>query len=111
MTAPTPAWHPRTPVGPQRDVPSSPQLVVQRLGFDTRVTVLGHVQRGGTPSAFDRVLVGPGEGTERATPLLPSLCPRERVCQLGEARMDSAPLCWAELCTHFSSFTPNFMDF
>uniref|UniRef100_A0A8C5F295 6-phosphofructokinase type B n=1 Tax=Gopherus evgoodei TaxID=1825980 RepID=A0A8C5F295_9SAUR len=31
-------------------------LVVQRLGFDTRVTVLGHVQRGGTPSAFDRVL-------------------------------------------------------
>lgn len=33
------------------------QLVVKRLGFDTRVTVLGHVQRGGTPSAFDRVLV------------------------------------------------------
>ncbi|KAM5153132.1 ATP-dependent 6-phosphofructokinase, liver type [Mantella aurantiaca] len=31
-------------------------LVVKRLGFDTRVTVLGHVQRGGTPSAFDRVL-------------------------------------------------------
>ncbi|EHB08224.1 6-phosphofructokinase, liver type [Heterocephalus glaber] len=35
---------------------SHEQLVVQRLGFDTRVTVLGHVQRGGTPSAFDRVL-------------------------------------------------------
>ncbi|XP_040213030.1 ATP-dependent 6-phosphofructokinase, liver type [Rana temporaria] len=31
-------------------------LVVKRLGFDTRITVLGHVQRGGTPSAFDRVL-------------------------------------------------------
>ncbi|MCY3862331.1 MAG: ATP-dependent 6-phosphofructokinase [bacterium] len=27
-----------------------------RTGFDTRVTVLGHIQRGGTPSAFDRVL-------------------------------------------------------
>ncbi len=27
-----------------------------RTGFETRVTVLGHVQRGGTPSAFDRVL-------------------------------------------------------
>ena len=25
-------------------------------GFETRVTVLGHVQRGGTPTAFDRVL-------------------------------------------------------
>ncbi|NXU73528.1 PFKAP protein, partial [Oreotrochilus melanogaster] len=32
------------------------ELVVQRLGFDTRVTILGHVQRGGTPSAFDRIL-------------------------------------------------------
>ncbi|XP_066484553.1 ATP-dependent 6-phosphofructokinase, platelet type isoform X1 [Tiliqua scincoides] len=31
-------------------------LVVTRLGYDTRVTILGHVQRGGTPSAFDRIL-------------------------------------------------------
>uniref|UniRef100_A0A8C7ZMQ5 6-phosphofructokinase n=1 Tax=Oryzias sinensis TaxID=183150 RepID=A0A8C7ZMQ5_9TELE len=31
-------------------------LVVKHLGFDTRVTILGHVQRGGTPSAFDRIL-------------------------------------------------------
>ena len=30
---------------------------LERLtGFETRVTVLGHVQRGGTPTAFDRVL-------------------------------------------------------
>jgi len=28
----------------------------ERTGFDTRVTVLGHVQRGGTPNAYDRVL-------------------------------------------------------
>ncbi len=27
-----------------------------RLGFDLRVTILGHVQRGGEPSAFDRIL-------------------------------------------------------
>lgn len=27
-----------------------------RSGFETRVTVLGHVQRGGTPTAYDRVL-------------------------------------------------------
>uniref|UniRef100_A0A672JMP5 ATP-dependent 6-phosphofructokinase n=1 Tax=Salarias fasciatus TaxID=181472 RepID=A0A672JMP5_SALFA len=32
------------------------QLVSKRLGFDTRTTILGHVQRGGTPSAFDRIL-------------------------------------------------------
>jgi 6-phosphofructokinase 1 len=28
----------------------------RRTGFETRVTVLGHVQRGGSPIAFDRVL-------------------------------------------------------
>lgn len=28
----------------------------QELGFDVRVTVLGHVQRGGRPSVFDRTL-------------------------------------------------------
>ncbi|XP_060252861.1 ATP-dependent 6-phosphofructokinase, platelet type isoform X2 [Ovis aries] len=32
------------------------ELVVTQLGYDTRVTILGHVQRGGTPSAFDRIL-------------------------------------------------------
>jgi phosphofructokinase-like protein len=28
----------------------------ERTGFETRATVLGHIQRGGTPTAFDRVL-------------------------------------------------------
>ena len=28
----------------------------KHLGFDMRVTTLGHVQRGGTPGAFDRLL-------------------------------------------------------
>ncbi len=30
--------------------------IERRTGFETRVTVLGHIQRGGTPTAFDRVL-------------------------------------------------------
>jgi len=30
--------------------------ISERLGVETRVTVLGHVQRGGSPTAFDRVL-------------------------------------------------------
>jgi phosphofructokinase-like protein len=30
--------------------------IERRTGFSTRVTVLGHVQRGGTPNAIDRVL-------------------------------------------------------
>ena len=60
-----------------------------RLGFEFRVTILGHVQRGGTPGAFDRllgtrlgaaavdrlahgeqgILVGQQGGEIRATPL------------------------------------------
>lgn len=46
-----------------RDVTGEPitsnqvrDVIVERTGQDTRVTVLGHVQRGGNPSAFDRVL-------------------------------------------------------
>ncbi len=30
--------------------------IERRTGFETRVTILGHVQRGGSPVAFDRVL-------------------------------------------------------
>ncbi|TMK61923.1 MAG: 6-phosphofructokinase [Actinobacteria bacterium] len=30
--------------------------IEERTGYETRTTVLGHVQRGGTPTAFDRVL-------------------------------------------------------
>jgi 6-phosphofructokinase 1 len=32
------------------------QVLEERLGEDTRITSLGHVQRGGAPSAFDRYL-------------------------------------------------------
>jgi 6-phosphofructokinase 1 len=32
------------------------QVLAERLGEDTRVTILGHVQRGGAPSAFDRIM-------------------------------------------------------
>jgi phosphofructokinase-like protein len=32
------------------------EQIEARTGYETRVTTLGHVQRGGTPTAFDRVL-------------------------------------------------------
>lgn len=31
-------------------------LIEQETGYETRATVLGHIQRGGSPTAFDRVL-------------------------------------------------------
>ncbi len=40
-------------VGSANDVA---EAIKARANMDTRVTVLGHVQRGGSPSAFDRVL-------------------------------------------------------
>jgi phosphofructokinase-like protein len=30
--------------------------IEKRTGYETRVTVLGHIQRGGSPTAFDRIL-------------------------------------------------------
>jgi 6-phosphofructokinase 1 len=32
------------------------QEIATRTGFEARVTVLGHLLRGGTPTAFDRIL-------------------------------------------------------
>ncbi|HOW58940.1 MAG TPA: ATP-dependent 6-phosphofructokinase [Candidatus Omnitrophota bacterium] len=32
------------------------KLIEKETGFETRATVLGHIQRGGSPTAFDRVL-------------------------------------------------------
>ncbi|KAJ2709904.1 6-phosphofructokinase, alpha subunit, partial [Coemansia spiralis] len=52
-------------------------ILSTRLGYDTRVTILGHVQRGGAPAHFDRLL-GTMQGAEaieailRATPDTPS---------------------------------------
>uniref|UniRef100_A0A4W4HCJ6 ATP-dependent 6-phosphofructokinase n=1 Tax=Electrophorus electricus TaxID=8005 RepID=A0A4W4HCJ6_ELEEL len=56
-------------------------LVVQRLGYDTRITVLGHVQRGGTPSAFDRVLSSK-LGVEAVVALLEAT-PETSACVIG----------------------------
>jgi 6-phosphofructokinase 1 len=32
------------------------ETIANETGFDTRVSVLGHIQRGGSPTAFDRIL-------------------------------------------------------
>lgn len=32
------------------------EMIEKRTGYESRVTVLGHIQRGGSPTAFDRVL-------------------------------------------------------
>lgn len=32
------------------------RIIKEKTGFDTKVTILGHIQRGGTPTAFDRTI-------------------------------------------------------
>jgi 6-phosphofructokinase 1 len=32
------------------------QIIEDNTGFETRVSVLGHIQRGGTPTAYDRII-------------------------------------------------------
>ena len=32
------------------------KTIEKETGYETRVSVLGHIQRGGTPTAFDRIL-------------------------------------------------------
>lgn len=52
-------------------------LLSKKAGLDTRITTLGHVQRGGTPSAYDRMLstlqgVEAVKAVMEATPETPS---------------------------------------
>ena len=42
--------------GPGRVGDVVSRAIADRTGIETRVTVLGHVQRGGAPTAYDRIL-------------------------------------------------------
>ena len=42
--------------GPGRVSSVVAKAISRRLGIETRVTVLGHLQRGGIPTPFDRIL-------------------------------------------------------
>jgi len=54
-----------------------------RLGFDLRATQLGHVQRGGTPGAFDRLLA-----TRLAVGAVEALARGEHGCLIGLLKGD-----------------------
>lgn len=58
----------------------------EKLGFDLRVTKLGHVQRGGTPGAFDRLLA-----TRTAAAAVETLAAGQHGVLLGLQRGEIAP--------------------
>ncbi|THG96808.1 hypothetical protein EW026_g5093 [Hermanssonia centrifuga] len=47
-------------------------VLTDRLGLDTRVTTLGHVQRGGRPCAYDRIMAKAVNALLESTPETPS---------------------------------------
>lgn len=61
----------------------------QRLGFELRATILGHVQRGGAPGAFDRLL-----GTRLGAAAVRSLAKGEHGCLAGmvQGKIGATPL-------------------
>lgn len=60
-----------------------------RLGFELRTTVLGHVQRGGSPLAFDRIL-----GTRQGAKAVELLSERKYGFLVGlrDGKIDTVPL-------------------
>jgi 6-phosphofructokinase 1 len=80
-------------------------LLEELTGFETRVTVLGHVQRGGTPTAFDRVLA------TRFGVAAADLAVRERfgtMVALRGTEMVEVPL--ADACTEIRGVPPALYD-
>lgn len=64
----------------------------ERLGFDLRATVLGHVQRGGAPLAYDRLL-----GTRLAAAAVEQLAKGKTGVLMGLQRGEITPTALAEV--------------
>ena len=61
------------------------QQVWERLGIEYRICVLGHVQRGGSPSAQDRIL-----GSKLGVAAVEALISGESGCMVGEVKGEIA---------------------
>jgi 6-phosphofructokinase 1 len=66
----------------------------EETGFETRVTILGHVQRGGSPSAFDRILA-----TRLGVAAVEKLLAGERGVMVGLAHGEAACISLEEVTT------------
>ncbi|MFC1941077.1 6-phosphofructokinase [Chloroflexota bacterium] len=77
----------------------------ERLGFELRVTILGHVQRGGAPSAFDRLL-----GTRMGAAATEHLARAEHGVMVGltKGQIVATPL--AEVAANKKQLDMNLLD-
>ena len=70
-------------------------LEAMKTGFQFRLTILGHIQRGGRPSAFDRLLAARFGVTAVET-----LMKGERGVMVGLQGREISATPLAEVCTH-----------
>jgi 6-phosphofructokinase 1 len=84
-----PEGFPGAPAPPGRVGQAIAAAIRQRTGVETRTTVLGHIQRGGSPSPFDRIL-----GTRFGAAAVDLVARGEfgRMVCLRCGRIDSAPI-------------------
>jgi 6-phosphofructokinase 1 len=77
----------------------------ERLGFEPRLTVLGHVQRGGAPGASDRLL-----GTELGVAATERLARGEHGCLVGWLRGEVTATALAEVVTRKKALDPRLFE-
>ncbi len=77
----------------------------ERLGFELRVTILGHVQRGGAPGAFDRLLA-----TRLGAAATEHLARGEYGVLVGLLKGEIAVTSLAEVITNKKPLDPRFLE-
>ena len=76
-----------------------------RLGFDIRVTILGYVQRGGNPGAWDRLL-----GTRLGAAATEQLAKGEHGVMVGLLRGEIAPTPLSEVVSNKKTLDPDLIQ-
>jgi 6-phosphofructokinase 1 len=81
------------------------QLDAMELGFTTRVSILGHMQRGGKPSAYDRLLA-----SRFGTRAVECLMAGERNVMIGLNGRDMVPVPLEEVNTHRGTLVMDYYE-
>jgi phosphofructokinase-like protein len=79
--------------------------IESRTSFETRVSVLGHIQRGGTPTAFDRVLA-----TRLGVAAADYACAGQSGVMAAVRGGDIVPVPMEEACAEIRSVPPEIYD-
>jgi len=77
----------------------------EELGFQLRVTILGHVQRGGTPGAFDRLL-----GTRLAAHAVEQLAAGTYGVLIGQIRGEITTTPYEEVASQRKALDPKLVE-